>query len=293
MCSCSCYQRSPRRCRNERWKLSSDSCSVVVCVCFFFFQAEDGIRDVAVTGVQTCALPIFVEEPLATTSIVPMFYLSRLAASRVKVVLSGQGADEAMGGYRRYLGELLRRFVSVRAFPTLTRTARLLGVRNGAVWRGLASAGEQDDLRRFLNVYTVFPPDQIRRLTGLEERLATERIGYFFKLLLCSRQRHPAVRMMSLDLRMNLADDLLLYTDKITMHHSLECRVPLLDLDLVRYAEGLPCGYRRGLLHGKLLHRQFARQVLPGPILRRKKKRFLSPTKRWFHETTVIRDTLL
>src|SRR5207244_13428537 len=112
-----------------------------------------------------------VEEPLATTSIVPMFYLSRLAASRVKVVLSGQGADEAMGGYRRYLGELLRRFVSVRAFPTLTRTARLLGVRNGAVWRGLASAGEQDDLRRFLNVYTVFPPDQIRRLTGLEERL--------------------------------------------------------------------------------------------------------------------------
>jgi len=234
-----------------------------------------------------------VEEPLATTSIVPMFYLSRLAASRVKVVLSGQGADEAMGGYRRYLGELLRRFVSVRAFPTLTRMARLLGVRNSAVWRGLASAGEQDDLRRFLNVYTVFPPDQIRRLTGLEERLATERIGYFFKLLLCSRQRHPAVRMMSLDLRMNLADDLLLYTDKITMHHSLECRVPLLDLDLVRYAEGLPCGYRRGLLHGKLLHRQFARQVLPGPILRRKKKGFLSPTKRWFHETTVIRDILL
>ena len=198
-----------------------------------------------------------------------------------------------MGGYRRYQGELLRRFLPVRAAPILARAARLLGVRNDVVCRGLGSAGEADDLRHFLNVYTVFTPDQIRSLTGQEETLATERIRYFFELLVCSRQCHPAVRMMSLDLRMNLADDLLLYTDKITMHHSLECRVPLLDLDLIRYAEGLPCRYRRGFLRGKVLHRQFARRVLPGPVIRRKKNGFFSPTKRWFQQTTVIKDILL
>lgn len=233
-----------------------------------------------------------VEEPLATTSVVPMFYLSRLAANHVKVVLSGQGADEAMGGYRRYLGELLRRFVPARAVPILTRTARLLEVRNGAVWRGLASAGDQDDLQHFLNVYTVFTPGQIRRLTGLEETRAMQRIRYFANLLLTSGQRHPAVQMMSLDLRMNLADDLLLYTDKITMHHSLECRVPLLDSDLIDYAESLPCRYRRGLLRGKVLHRRFARSVVPSAVIRRRKKGFLSPTKRWFQQTNVIREIL-
>jgi asparagine synthase (glutamine-hydrolysing) len=234
-----------------------------------------------------------VEEPLATTSVVPMFYLSQLAAGHVKVVLSGQGADEAMGGYRRYRGELLRRFVPLRAVPILTRAARLLAVSNDAVCRGLASAGEQDDVLRFLNVYTVFTPDQIHSLIGEAERLAVERIRYFFDLLLCSTQRHSGARMMSLDLRMNLADDLLLYTDKITMHHSLECRVPLLDLDLIRYAEGLPLRYRCRFFRGKVLHRQFARNVLPGPVIRRKKKGFLSPTKRWFKQANVIKDILL
>src|ERR1700739_1921172 len=97
-----------------------------------------------------------VEEPLATTSVVPMFYLSQLAARHVKVVLSGQGADEAMGGYRRYRGERLKRFVPVQAVPILSRAARLLAVRNSVVCRGLAAAGDQDDLQHFLNVYTVF-----------------------------------------------------------------------------------------------------------------------------------------
>jgi asparagine synthase (glutamine-hydrolysing) len=238
-------------------------------------------------------IEVIVEEPLATTSVIPMFYLSRLAAGHVKVVLSGQGADEAMGGYRRYRGELLRSFVPVRTVPILARAARLLAVRSEAVCRGLASAGEQDELLHFLNVYTVFTPDQIYRLTGEEETLAIERIRYFFNLLLCSRQRHSAARMMSLDLRMNLADDLLLYTDKITMHHSLECRVPLLDLDLVRYAESLPSPYRCNLLRGKVLHRRFARNVLPSPVVRRKKNGFFSPTKQWFHQTNVLKDILL
>jgi len=234
-----------------------------------------------------------VEEPLATASVVPMFYLSGLAAAHVKVVLSGQGADEVMGGYRRYQGELLRRYLPAGAIPLLSWAARVLRVRNDAVQRGLTSAREKDDLRRFLEVYTVFDPNQIRRLTGLEESLASQRIQYFFGLLQCSRLPDSAVRMMSLDLRTNLADDLLLYTDKITMHHSLECRVPLLDADLIRYAEGLPCRYRRSLWRGKVLHKQFATRVLPDWVVHRKKNGFFTPTKRWFRQTSAIKEILL
>src|SRR5438309_10915532 len=84
---------------------------------------------------------------------------------------------------------------------------------------------------------------------------------------------------------MNLSDDLLLYTDKVTMHHSLECRVPLLDLDLVQFVESIPCKYRLGLFRGKVLHKKFARRVLPSSIIGRKKKGFLSPTANWFRTT--------
>lgn len=96
---------------------------------------------------------------------------------------------------------------------------------------------------------------------------------------------------MSVDLRMNLADDLLLYTDKMTMHHSLECRVPILDLDLVRFQEALPAGYRVRLRHSKVIHKDFACSVPPETIVNRKKKGFQSPTIRWFRAGNALRDT--
>ena len=238
-------------------------------------------------------LGAILEEPLATTSVVPMFYLSLLASKHVKVVLSGQGADEAMGGYRRYQAEILRSFLPAGPLRLARKAARLAGLRNDAILRGLDSFGEPNDVRRFEAIYGVFNVDQVARLTGHRPVRASERIQYSFDLLECSRQRHSAERMMSLDLRMNLADDLLLYTDKITMHHSIECRVPLLDLDLVRFVESLPVSYRMGILRGKLLHKQFAKRILPSSIIRRKKKGFLSPTSYWFRETKLIGDILL
>lgn len=234
-----------------------------------------------------------VEEPLATTSVIPMFYLSALASRHVKVVLSGQGADEAMGGYQRYRGELLRSAVPGFALSMLKHGARLAGVKNDTVLRGLNSVGERDDVRRFESVYEVFTADRVSRLVGQTNSRASERIRYFFDLLQCSTQRHSVERMMSIDLRMNLADDLLLYTDKITMHHSIECRVPLLDMDLIRFVEALPHRHRVGLFHGKIAHKKVARRVLPRTITQRKKKGFVSPTATWFRESDTVKDLLL
>ncbi len=229
-----------------------------------------------------------VEEPLATTSMVPMFYVSSLASNQVKVVLSGQGADEALGGYRRYKAEILRSLWPAFALPFLAMSARSMGS-----FRGLDAIGQPDDVRRFEAIYSVFNQAQIARLIGYDASRATERIRYFFDLLECSTQRRSVERMMSIDLRMNLADDLLLYTDKITMHHSIECRVPLLDLDLIRFVESLPSAYRTGVFRSKIVHKQFARRILPASIVNRKKKGFKSPTGRWFRANTSIRDILL
>ena len=232
-----------------------------------------------------------VEEPLATDSVLPMFHLAALASIHVKVALSGQGADESMGGYRRYRAELIRSVIPKFADPMATRA--FARVRDDGVLRGLSSIAEPDDQVRFESVYKVFSADRITRLIGHDSPKAGERIRYFYDLLECSRQRHSAERMMSLDLRMNLADDLLLYTDKISMRHSVECRVPLLDLDLVTFAESLPAGYRLDCFRGKTLHKRFARRLLPASIVDRKKKGFLLPTESWFKETKVLRNILL
>jgi len=234
-----------------------------------------------------------VEEPVATTSILPMFYLSRLASQHVKVVLSGQGADEALGGYRRYQMEVLRSLVPDSAAFAAMSMFSMLGIRNDTARRVLASIGEKDDVRRFEAIYSAFSSAQIESLIGSATSRATARIRYFYDLLECSALQHSVERMMRLDLRMNLADDLLLYTDKVTMHHSIECRVPLLDRELIRFIESLPRRYRLGVLRGKLIHKRFARGVLPASIVRRKKKGFVSPTNRWFRQSTVVRDILL
>ena len=234
-----------------------------------------------------------VEEPLATTSVVPMFFVSSLASKFGKVVLSGQGADEALGGYRRYQAELLHARLPGFALALLKKIAPLLKVRYDAVLRGLESLGELEDIRRFEQTYSVFNKSQILKLTGHHENRATERIQYFYNLLGCAALPTSVQRMTSLDLRMNLSDDLLLYTDKLTMHHSLECRVPLLDLELVRFLESLPIQHRVGLFRTKIVHRKFAASVLPWSIIRRKKKGFLSPTAKWFKKSGALREILL
>ena len=234
-----------------------------------------------------------VEEPLATTSIVPMYSLARLASQQVKVVLSGQGADELLGGYTRYQSELYRRFVP-RSFARLAGSlAGRLGVRSERLTRGLDSLGGADDVERFLGAYRVFGDQEIAALIGPGQDHARERIDSLYETLRCASLPTSIERIMSLDLRFGLADDLLLYTDKITMRHSLECRVPILDLELVHFIESLPYQYRVTLRRKKIIHRDYAGGTLTPAIIQRKKKGFLSPTRQWFRDGDALRAVLL
>ncbi len=235
-----------------------------------------------------------VEEPLATTSILPMYFLAELAARHVKVVLTGQGADEPLGGYTRYKAELMQHYVPDFLRGMLAAAPAKLGVRNETLLRGAGAMGITDEVQRFLKVYQVFSPAEIEELTGLTDTRSGERIDYFYRVLNCAAKDRSVERMMALDSRLNLADDLLTYTDKLTMNFSLECRVPLLDLELVRYIESLPAAARLNLRGGKLVHKRLARRLLPAAIVNRKKRGFASPTQRWFREEVgALRDLLL
>jgi asparagine synthase (glutamine-hydrolysing) len=234
-----------------------------------------------------------IEEPLATTSIIPMYYLSQLASQHVKVVLSGQGADESLGGYVKYQSEIYKAGIPCAIAKVMSAFARSFGLRNDLILRGLRSLGEKDDLCRFLNTYTVFDNDEILKLIATRDTRSMDRLRYWYDLLGCKDREKSVERMMSLELRTILPDDYLLYADKITMHHSIECRVPMLDLNLVYFIESLPYHYRIKLLNGKIIHKRFAQKSLPKSIINRKKKGFLSPTNIWFKKSDDLKDILI
>lgn len=275
-------------------------------------HAEDEIEDAAETAsilglehhykrinfsdfldiIKKCVL--IVEEPLATTSIIPMFFLSEIASNAVKVVLTGQGADEPLGGYNRYKLELIRNIVPsfLTRLPQKVLSSNLM--KDEGMLRGIKSLGIKDEIERFLSVYEIFNLSEIQKLISKTEKTSEQRISYFYEALDCKKRRTSLERMMALDTRLSLPDDLLNYTDKISMHFSMECRVPMLDLELVQFIESLPIKYKVNLNQGKIIHKQFAHQVLPDSIINRKKKAFQTPTAYWFkNEIETVKEILL
>lgn len=234
-----------------------------------------------------------VEEPLATTSFIPMYYLSKLASEFVKVVLTGQGADEPLGGYGRYQGELLKNKYPDFLFKVMRWLVRVSGTKSETLLRGARSLTEKDEIRRFMLVYSLFTPDEVRRMIGYDvQDSVCELLSYYYDIL--TKETQTSVdKMMSLDLRMDLADDLLMYTDKITMNFSLECRVPMLDIELIHYLESLPLSYKVKRGKTKIIHKAFAERFLPKSFIDRPKLGFKSPADIWFREKSEWVESIL
>ncbi|MBI1276165.1 hypothetical protein GC177_09370, partial [bacterium] len=223
-----------------------------------------------------------VEEPLGTTSIMPMWFLARKAREQATVVLTGQGSDEPWGGYRRYQLEGWRDSTAARMGAAMARKLTWLHPRMPeAVRRGMMSLKHSALPDAFAAAYALFTPAECAALTGRADAPeAIARIRHWLGWL-STEPCDSAEAMMRIDTRMNLADDLLLYGDKITMAASLEARVPMLDIELVRFIESLPIGYRLAKGKGKILHRHMAGHYLPKEITQRKKIGFQVPFGAW------------
>jgi asparagine synthase (glutamine-hydrolysing) len=219
------------------------------------------------------------EEPLVTTSVLPMWYLCQRARQDVTVVLTGQGSDELLGGYRRYQGELYRNLPLFKhlihaASPLLDRLPNV----SDSVERSARSAAIDDVVARFESEYCVFPSETRRRLIGeAGSGRALESIAHWLQWASHGRKLSAAEQMMCIDMRLGLADDLLLYGDKVSMAHSLEARVPLLDMDLVDLVESLPGEFKLTLNRSKIVHKRMANRYLPSAIVNRPKKGFQVP----------------
>ena len=231
------------------------------------------------------------EEPIATSSIVPMYFVSQRARQDVKVALIGQGPDEMFGGYKRHLG--VRYGNWWRGLPAGLRSMVGFAVkglpRNETLKRGVASLGTEDRLRRYQDVFSLAPATTIDGLFHdglLPERQGRELVDFWRGLAPQMAHTDELGGFQLLEIRSSLPDELLMYADKLSMAHSLEVRVPYLDRTVVEYVQRLDSHFKVRNGSRKWVHRRVCQSYLPQVILRRKKRGFASNVvDEWFRSS--------
>ena len=226
------------------------------------------------------------EEPCGIPSAPALMQLSRFTARSVKVVLSGQGADEPHGGYGRHQAAAALRAagrLGPLAYPLRAATGLLAGnERARRVTRLLEDVSDAERLVRLVEI----TDDGLRtRLVGGAGReAAAERLALAEDVLGDVAARGLVEQALYLDTRLFLPDGLLVCADKMSMSASLEQRVPFLDLELMSFVERIPARMRVRPRAGKRLHRRAMARLLPAEIVRRPKHGFSTPYDAWLRD---------
>jgi asparagine synthase (glutamine-hydrolysing) len=232
------------------------------------------------------------EEPVGNETAAAFYFVSLITSRKVKVALTGQGADEPWAGYHRYIGVKLSRFYSrLPRFLTDGIVRRIVekSSKNERLQRGVVSLSEQDILTRLVKIYSFYSSAMKAKLfqpwvkaqissDGREARQALRRLQADVETL------DPLTQMLYIDTRSNLPDDLLMVADKTAMANSLEARVPYLDHRLVEFVETLPPDKKLRWFTGKYLHKKALEKWLPKEVVYRKKKGFENPIDKWLRD---------
>jgi asparagine synthase (glutamine-hydrolysing) len=240
------------------------------------------------------------DEPFADPSAIPTWYVSEMARRHVTVVLSGDGGDELFGGYDRYVPH-----PRVAAFDrysprALRRAAAIAATRlpHGARGRNFLRHVGRNAQGRYIDSIRFFAADEkpalltadvLRMLNGAD---AEVRLARHFE-----RYAHlpwPS-QMMRFDAETYLPEDVLTKVDRMSMAHSIESRVPLLDNEVISFACSLPASLK--IRNGRRKHvlKEVASTLLPAAILNRRKQGFGVPLGVWFRDDLreLFADTLL
>lgn len=234
------------------------------------------------------------DEPFADASALPTFRVCELAREQVTVALSGDGADEALAGYRRLVFQhqeerirgmipaMLRRTLLgplARVWPQMDWAPRPLRAR--ATLASLARDGAQG----YAEAVGVTRPEQRARLfndaarSALGDHVGEER---YWRAMAEAPAREPLDRAQYADMMIWLPGDILTKTDRMSMAVGLEAREPLLDYRLIEFAASLPASMRVRGSTGKAILKKAMERYLPHDILYRPKMGFVTPVSAWF-----------
>jgi asparagine synthase (glutamine-hydrolysing) len=239
------------------------------------------------------------DEPVADSACLTTYLVSTMARESVTVILSGVGGDELFGGYRRYLGDGVRRWYRLLPGPVrrnwLPGLSKLLPQDRNSTWKDYAryaaafvKTADQEPALGYMSYVTLFSPQaqkdllcpEARRNANGNDAASLTLQNYFAR---CAGDSNLQ-RIIYADLKTSLADDLLALTDRMSMAASIECRAPLVDYELVELATCMPSSLKvRGLTLKYILKKALA-PWLPKEILQRKKRGFGAPVGAWLRK---------
>jgi len=223
------------------------------------------------------------DEPFADSSALPTYLVSELAAEHVKVALSGEGGDELFGGYYTYAADLLAdRFAplarlarpAVERLPTSTSKASF-----DYKAKRFVRAAHLPPLERHHGWKEIFSPDARADLTG--RRSAFDPVDVYRARYDETAGADGLARLQDVDFGIYLVDDLLVKTDRASMAHSLEARVPFLDPAVTNLAFALPARHKVRGLSKKVLLRKAVAPLLPREVVHGRKRGFSIPAAAW------------
>jgi asparagine synthase (glutamine-hydrolysing) len=230
------------------------------------------------------------EEPCGLPSAVALLQLSRFTREYVKVVLSGQGADEPLGGYPRHR--------AAAALGAARWVPQQLGAASVAI---LARLPRNERAKRASRLLGAPPSDALLRIFDITDpslRVAlqhgapleaeTERRALADAVLEDVADRDVLERTLYLDTHLFLPDGLLIYGDKMTMAYGLEQRVPFLDVELMRFVQRIPGRLRVSRLRSKWIYRRALEPLLGAEILSRPKHPFATPYDAWLRSSLGV-----
>jgi asparagine synthase (glutamine-hydrolysing) len=230
-----------------------------------------------------------IEEPVGHEAAPAFYFLAKLASSRVKVALTGQGADEPWAGYARYVGVKLSKLYSslpLAMTQMFSNVVSRLPLPSERLKRGVVALPERDVLTRFIKIYSFFSAEMKAQLYNDALRGEALASPYAAPESLKRLQKDvahldPLSQILYIDTRTSLPDDLLMVGDKTSMANSLEVRVPFLDRRLVELIETLPPELKLRGITGKYLHKKALLKWLPHQEVYRQKKGFANPINKW------------
>lgn len=233
------------------------------------------------------------DEPFADSSALPTMLLSQVASEQVKVVLSGDGGDEAFGGYRRYAHDLLE-FALRRRIPKVLRDAALAPLAQLwpkadrlprlLRWKTALENLASDPAAAYANTLSICRPALRASLFSPELKQALR--DYRPEQIAIDHYRtappdDPLSAMLTTDINLLLPDDFLVKVDRASMSFGLEVRPPLVDHELLEMAAAIPSSLKVRRGKTKWILKQSYAELLPGDLLYRKKQGFEIPVDLW------------
>lgn len=241
-------------------------------------------------------LGYIMDEPMADPSLVPTYFVSKIASSQIKTVMGGDGADEMFAGYPTYLANKLVNVYNI--IPHEIRNAIGNFVKEGTALLPASNKNMSFDfkLRQFLRGVGVASEIRFFKwMAGLNEdekrnvfktEISEKLIGDFAyedvnRYLSRVNIHNELDRLLYLSQKTYLTDDILVKVDRASMMNSLEVRAPFLDYRMVEFAASLPERYKLKRFTGKYILKELARRYLPNKIIDRPKKGFGIPLSEW------------